>query len=245
MTTSTSSPVWRWSVDLAPRARLPFPGLENLSTNHSQAWQDFFILSALNGKLNGRYLEVGGHVPVANNNTCLLHREFGWTGVTLELDAAHFPLWKKHRPNSHFLIADALAIDYAQALPLWFGTPSGRIDYLQLDIDPSINTLGVLKRLPLDSWRFSVITFETDAYTGDLRARDESRAILSAQGYVPVARDITVMFSPVSPDPIPFEEWWVDPVVVSPEAIALLQGINATTGLPGNLLFANEDGPTS
>ncbi|MCK6371030.1 MAG: hypothetical protein L6Q83_06820, partial [Gammaproteobacteria bacterium] len=114
-----------------------------------------------------------------------------------------------------------------------------RLDYLQLDIDPSINTLAVLKRLPLETWRFSVITFETDAYTGDMRARDESRQILAAHGYVPVARDVCVLFPPVSPQPIPFEDWWVDPAAVAPEIISTFQRINAGTGLPQNLLFSS------
>jgi len=47
------------------------------------------------------------------------------------------------------------------------------------------------------------------------------------------------MFSPVSPNPIPFEDWWVDPQVVSPEMIETFQAINASTGLPQNLLFAS------
>ena len=78
-----------------------------------------------------------------------------------------------------------------------------------------------------------------DVYTQDFRARDESRAILSANGYVPIAKDVSVMFSPVSPNPIPFEDWWVDPQVVSPEMIETFQAINASTGLPQNLLFAS------
>ncbi len=222
---------------MAPHIRIPFAGSDNLARNHSQAWQDIFILLALDGLRDGRYLEVGGHVPVDNNNTCLLHRQFGWNGVTLELDAAHFPYWKTHRPDSALIIADALTIDYAQAMEQWFGDER-RIDYLQLDIDPSINTLGVLKRLPLDQWRFSVITFETDVYAGDTRARDESRAILSAKGYVPVAKDVGVLFPPVSPNPIPFEDWWVDPQVVRPDVIAQLQAVSEQSNWPQDMLFA-------
>jgi hypothetical protein len=160
--------------------------------------------------------------------------------MTLEIDTMHFPAWKSDRPLSQLLIADALAVDYAQALPLWFGTEDRQLDYLQLDIDPSINTLGVLKRLPLDEWRFSVITFETDVYTQDLRARDESRAILSDHGYVLVAKDVSVMFSPVSPTPIPFEDWWVDPQIVDRDMIESLQAVNLFTGLPQNMLFQTE-----
>ena len=37
-----------------------------------------------------------------------------------------------------------------------------QIDYLSLDIDPSEATLAALKKLPLDDYRFSVITYETE-----------------------------------------------------------------------------------
>ncbi|MBB4199355.1 hypothetical protein CCR94_05855 [Rhodoblastus sphagnicola] len=237
MTPSIFRRDWQWTAEMGPHLRSPFLGAEKLSRNHSQAWQDIFVLMALGGLREGRYLEVGGHVPIDNNNTCLLHREFGWTGVTLELDASHFPHWKRCRPDSKLVIADALSIDYAQALPQWFGEDR-QLDYLQLDIDPSINTLGVLKLLPLAQWRFSVITFETDVYAGDTRARDESRAILSAHGYQAVAKDVGVLFPPVSPLPIPFEDWWVDPQTVRPEIIEQLQAINAQSTWPQDLLFA-------
>lgn len=229
--------VWRWSPALLPRARSPFPGLERLRTNHSQAWQDLFVLTMLQGRTRGRYLEVGGHGPEENNNTCLLHRAFGWSGVTLERDTDHLQPWLQRRPDSVLVLADALAIDYEAALRLWFGTDGGRLDYLQLDIDPSINTLQVLERLPLARWRFSVLTFETDAYTGDLRARDRSRSILSDWGYVPVALDVCVLFPPVSAQPVPFEDWWVDPAVVSPQTIQGLSARGSSGLLPQELLF--------
>ncbi len=135
------------------------------------------------------------------------------------------------------MIADALEVNYREALPLWFGVDSERIDYLQLDIDPSINTLRVLERLPLEDWRFSVITFETDAYTNDSRAKEASRDILSAHGYVMVATDVSVVFPPVSPHPIPFEDWWVDPQVVDADLISHMLKLDSEARLPQFLLF--------
>ena len=238
MTPSKYRPNWKWSADMAPHARQTFAGQNGISQNYSQAWQDIFVLTALDGRRGGSYLEAGGHVPVDNNNTYLLHREFGWDGVSLKLDAQHFPLWKRFRPDCRFVIADALRIDYAAALPQWFDDGLRRLDYLQLDIDPSINTLSVLKSLPLDSWRFSVITFETDIYAGDARPRDESRDLLKSHGYELVAKDVGVLFTPVSSSPIPFEDWWVDPVVVRPEIIDQLKSINKASSWPQDLLFA-------
>lgn len=230
---------WRWSKEMSSHLRYPFLGIETLTENFSQAWQDIFVLMMHKGQRDGSYLEVGGHSPSSNNNTYLLHRQFGWNGVTLELDPSHFPTWKQERPDCTLVIANALTIDYADALPRWFGSERRRIDYLQLDIDPSINTLGVLKRLPLDDWRFSVITFETDAYTGDYRAREESRAILLDLGYILIARDVSVLYPPVSPVPIQFEDWWLDSEtdLIDADQIKVIQEINSLISTPQSFLF--------
>ncbi len=34
-----------------------------IKENHSQAYQDLFVLTMLGGKKNGRYLEIGGNHP--------------------------------------------------------------------------------------------------------------------------------------------------------------------------------------
>ena len=229
---------WTWQPQMQPHLRFPFAGAGALNRNASQAWQDIFVLSMLDGRTNGRYLEVGANYPLSNNNTALLGLAYNWQGVSIEFDPTFFGNWLKDRADHTLVLADALALDYAKALPAWFGEDTQRIDYLQLDIDPSYNTLQVLKKLPLERYRFSVITFETDAYSGDFRARAESREILYRHGYELVARDVSVLFPPVSPDPIPFEDWWVDPQVVSREKIRTLQAIDTSPLLPQDILFA-------
>lgn len=225
---------WQWSGRMAGHLRFPFIDMETIKKNYSQSFQDIFLLMMLGGKKAGHYLEVGGSLPITNNNTFLPHSQFGWGGLTIEPDPSRFPDWRTHRPQSHLLIADALAVDYAVALKLHFAADGGRIDYLHLDIEPGINTLAVLKRLPLEAWRFSVITFEAEAY----QARDEGRSILSSHGYALLARDVSVLSNPLLPSSIPFEDWWVDPEVVGEETIRTLQAVNAQTGAPQNLIFA-------
>lgn len=231
---------WKWQPDMRNLLRFPFEKAGQIDQNHSQAWQDLFVLSMLDGLSNGSYLEVGANVASFHNNTWLLERVFGWTGISIEYDPACFQSWLQERPQANFILADALALDYHQAIPRWFGEDCRRIDYLQLDIDPSFNTLQVLKRLPLDTHRFSVITFETDAYSRDYRARDESRQILAGHGYQLVARDLCVMYEVVSPDPIPFEDWWVDPQVVSADKIKTLQSLPQQPLLPQHLIFQSD-----
>lgn len=218
------------------RHRAPFPGLDSLQTNYSQSWQDMFILSMLHGKRDGTFLEIGAQAPVANNNTFLLSHHFNWRGVSVELDPIHTRDWQRYRPDDFILITDALKLNYNEVFESLFSSEPKRLDYLQLDIDPSFNTLQVLKLLPLDCWRFNIITFETDAYSGDLRARDESRELLHRHGYALWAPDVKVLFPPVSPEPIPFEDWWV--------ASELLPGLPAQLspqpdwdGLPSTLLL--------
>ncbi|MCA1326249.1 FkbM family methyltransferase [Herbaspirillum sp. alder98] len=227
---------WKWHSGLTDVMRFPFDGARGIVRNHSQAWQDLFVLSMLDGRTDGRFLEVGANVASAHSNTCLLDTHFGWKGISLEFDPACLQSWIEERPGSEFVLADALTLDYARALPEWFGTET-RIDYLQLDIDPSFNTLQALKRLPLDTYRFSVITFETDAYSGDFRARDESRQILQRHGYQLVAPNLCVLYELASPEPIPFEDWWVDPQVVDPRKIDELNSLRHNVLLPQNVLF--------
>lgn len=251
--------VWRWHPAMASALRNPFARSENVTANFSQAFQDIFVLSMLGGMEGGTYLEIGAHHPTDNNNTFLLHQNYGWRGISVDIDASHRILWRKMRPRSRLVIGDALTIDYREALPHWFvhlkkaGWQSflprlwpraglegvRRIDYLQLDIEPSAHTLAVLKALPLDACRFSVITFETDIYAGDPRARDESRALLYAQGYQLIGPDVSVLYAPISSEPIPFEDWWVDPQVVPSEVIQRAKRALCFEGnlLPQKLLF--------
>ena len=253
---------WHWEPALADRLRYPFTGARKIRNNQSQAFQDIFVLSMLDGLTHGRYLEIGAHHPVSNNNTHLLHTSYEWSGISIDIDPAHSSQWRKERPRSTLLIADALTIHYKEAFSNWFAAapaPSAwarwlgrekpsrplhdpfRVDYLQLDIEPSVHTLGLLNVLPLDSYRFSVITFETDAYAGDFRARDESRERLTKHGYQLIAADVSVLYTPVSEEPIPFEDWWVDPQVVSREKILAIQsaaGEGRGGCLPQRVLFS-------
>lgn len=227
---------WRWTPEVSNQLRFPFENADAIKGNFSQSWQDIFVLSILQGKYNGSYLEIGAQQPYSCSNTALLNQTFGWDGVSVELDPIHFPDWQLNRQKSKLIIADALSIDYNSALPMWFGG-ANRIDYLQLDIDPSRNTLRVLELLPLDTWRFSVVTFETDSYAGDLYAQKRSREILKHYGYELIAENVCVLFTSISSDPIPFEDWWVDPRVVDKKIIDDLKSLALMNVVPQDFLF--------
>lgn len=174
--------------------------------NRSQAGQDTFVLSCLNWKREGTFLEIGASDPVLSSNTALLYDEFGWRGTAVELNAGYAPIWAARRPEDSFIAADAAKIDWADVL----GSVE-RIDYLSLDIDPPEATLAVLESLPLNRVRFSVITYEHDVWRGDDWPRHRSREILSAHGYKLAVPDVrTWVFYPyLGPEPVSFEDWWV------------------------------------
>lgn len=194
------------------RLKIPFDGQEDIERNYSQAFQDVFILSMLNGKRNGSFLEIGAFDPINISNTFLLEKFFGWKGLAMDIDVS---VEKKYRKNriSKFHTGDAVLADYKSLLEKNF--KSKRIDYLQLDIEPREQTLACLKKLPLDEYRFSVITYETDFYIGGatdkeaFKIRDESRRIFAKYGYVLVGRGIGC----TGPRDV-FEDWYIDPQVV-------------------------------
>lgn len=192
------------------RLKIKFPGSESIEKNYSQSFQDMFVLSVLNGKKNGFFFEIGAHDPEDLSNTYLLEK-FDWTGISIDID----PRFEKpflSKRKSKFLVKNALTCDYKELFKE-YNVPS-QVDYLQIDIEPQINTFNCLKMIPLDDYRFSVITFETDYYAKNIdrdiaeMVRTESRKILESHGYLMVAGDVCTLGND------PFEDWWVDPRVV-------------------------------
>ena len=178
-----------------------FKGSKNIKQNYSQCYQDMFVLSTLNGKKNGTYLEIGAGRPFYGNNTALL-KEWGWKGVSLDISKDFLAQWKKERPNDVCLDQDARYANYLDISDNIIKTRD--IDYLQLDVDPASNTYKVLENIPFDTLKFKVITYEHDYYCDDSKSyRDKSRKLLEDAGYILIAGNI-------SPDKnSPYEDWWV------------------------------------
>ena len=51
----------------------------------SQAGQDLFVVAMTQGKENGTWLEIGCAWPITSNNTYLLEKKFGWSGISIDL----------------------------------------------------------------------------------------------------------------------------------------------------------------
>ena len=51
------------------KLKIEFDGIDKVDHNYSQALQDMFVLTMLNGKKDGVYVEIGGSDPININNT--------------------------------------------------------------------------------------------------------------------------------------------------------------------------------
>ena len=205
------------------KLRYKFRGSRYLEKNHSQVFQDIFILSMLDGKKEGTFLEIGGGFAYHKNNTALLESDFGWKGVSIELNETCVNDYKKYRPNTNVLHTNALLINYSKLIKEYFGSAQV-IDYLQLDIEPSANTYEALLSIPFEEYKFRIITYEHDHYvdiTGSYR--DKSREYLTKMGYELVVSNIA------EDNTSPFEDWWVHPDLVDRKIIDKMQSVSDET----------------
>lgn len=169
----------------------------------SQAQQESFVLEVLQNKFGGTFLEIGGYDPFSLSNTYVLESEFGWQGFAIEIDKKCARRYNKHRRN-HCYEANAITFDYRTAIAT-HALP-GIIDYLQVDIEPALQSFQALTKVLFAGSKFRVITFEHDAYDSreNENVRELSRSMLSFFGYRLVAANI-------KSKGFPFEDWWVHP----------------------------------
>jgi hypothetical protein len=211
-----SDAVKQYSKDKLDNLKYVFNNAEIIDKNFSQIYQDIFVLTALDGKKFGTYLEIGSADPFKNNNTVLLETKFNWTGLGIEYNEELVKTYKNSRKNP-ILCSDALLLDYNKLLDKYFHNTK-IIDYLQLDIDPPANTYEVLLSIPFDKYKFGVITYEHDFYIDITKSyREKSRQYLYDLGYV-------LMIPNASPnDNSPFEDWWVHPEIVNIDKLSSIQ----------------------
>jgi len=178
------------------------PEIKKYEQSKSLEGQDEWVLNLLSEKQNGVYLELGSGHPEIGNNTWILEKYFGWSGLSLEKNQDMVNLHLASRSNP-CIAADAIAFNYVDyfrncAFPK-------QIDYLQIDIDdkPENANLLALIALPLSDYRFSVITIEHGCIINYKysRLRDSQRLILESFGYRLIVQGGN-------------EDWWIDPAYV-------------------------------
>lgn len=174
-----------------------FDGEELFSANY----QDLAVINLFKHKRNGTYVEIGAQDPVKRSNTFALEINYGWRGLSFELDPEYVHFFNRFRKNK-CIEGDATEQHYSKlfedhAMP-------AVIDFLQIDIDPPSASLAVLKQMPFDEFKFSFITFEHDLYEFGAKTAEQQREFLAGHGYIPLALD-------VSQENRSFEDWWISP----------------------------------
>lgn len=172
--------------------------------------QEQFVLDLLKYKKEGYYVEVGAYHSKIISNTYYLETDYNWKGLSLEIDEERRKEFNDNRKNP--CLGDALDFNYLS----YFEENNfpKQIDYLSVDIDAGYTekgdalgdpylTLHGLISVPLNKYRYSIITFEHDAQIvyNNKGMREAQREILSSLGYKLVVRDW-------------HEDWWVDPNTV-------------------------------
>lgn len=226
----SQSKLTQYDISDKNKLKFQFENLEIIDKNYSEAYQDMFVLSMLNGKKNGTYLEIGAGDPFYGNNTALLETKFGWKGIALDIDE-NFVTAHTQQRNHTCLLNDALEVDYKKLLNLR-NMPTN-IDYLQLDCDPPEITYKILSKIPFETHKFAVITYEHDYYCDETKSfRDKSRKYLQSFGYQLVVDNIS------PDDEKPFEDWWVHPDLIDNTIINKMLNIDGTTKKAKNYILS-------
>ena len=209
-----------YTKDQMDKLKYKFNGADKIDKNHSQAFQDMFVLMALDGKTEGKYLEIGANKPFEHSNTYLLEDKFNWKGVSLEI-IGPLVTWFNGKRKNTCLQRDATKANYLEILDSQnMGTD---FDYLQLDCEPARNTFEALLLIPFEKYRFAVITYEHDWYIDeDKTMRDKSRKYLQMMGYELVVPNISIDKENW------FEDWWVHTDLVDPKIIEVLKSSKET-----------------
>ena len=177
-------------------------------TSYSQRGQDMFAIDILKHTKNGTYLDFGCRGPMDINNTCLLEKNFNFSGLSFDIDASEINRWKYSGRNyNNAICCDLLTLNIEEALKGFY--KSNVIDYFSFDLEPPLLTLEVLKKFPFDKYTFKVVTFEHDFYRG-FDTLNPSRDIFLKHGYRKIKKTFQDNYDP---DKRVFlsEDWWIHP----------------------------------
>ena len=194
---------------------------------YSDAKQDQFAANILKFKRDGYCVDIGSCHSVISNNSYYF-QGLDWTSISIEIERGYNESYST-RTNGVHLNKNALEVNYKETFEEYEFPKS--IDYLSLDIDTL--SLDVLKILPLDEYRFKVITIEHDAYVFGDEYRDQQRNILTSNGYLIVCSNVYVEQPGYEGKECPFEDWWIDPSEFDSD---LIEKIKCDSTLPSVII---------
>lgn len=162
-------------------------------------------------------MDLGCNHPTYINNTYVLERDYGWSGVSVDIDPASVAQHAALR-SSTALVKDCTGLtapDFDQFIQI---AGTDRFDYLSLDLEPAESTLKCLLSIPMERVEFSLITFEHEffRYADGERYRSESRRFLEGHGYRLICKNI-------ANDNCVYEDWYFNPKSVDYDRIRSLE----------------------
>jgi len=194
---------------------------------NSDAKQDQFVANILNFKKNGYCVDIGSYHSVTSNNTYCF-QDSGWSSISVEIESRFNESYSTRKSGVH-LNENALQVNYKNVFEEYEFPKT--IDYLSLDVD-TVST-DVLKILPLDEYRFRVITIEHDGYLYEDKYRGEQRNILTSHGYLLLCANVYVEQPGYEGKEFPFEDWWIDP---SEFNLGLIDKIKSENEYPSKII---------
>ena len=186
----------------SPWYKFPFDNIDNVEQNYSRHFQDMFVLSALNGKENGTFVEIGSGHPELFNNTKLLEEDFDWKGLSIDNSERMCYEFSRKR-KTPVLCTDGSQLDYKELFKQHCFEQ--QIEFLRINAERA--SIEVLKKIPFNTHEFEVIQFQHNACWWGPDFRNASRKILSEIGYILLVPDVAA-----SPNEN-YEDWWVHPNV--------------------------------
>jgi hypothetical protein len=171
---------------------------KSLEIHHEDAtFINAFALRFSGDKENGTYVEVGASHWRDGNNTYMLEKEFGWTGVGLEIEQHYVDEYNKNRSNP-CVQGDATTFNWDK----YFEENNfpKQIDHLSIDTD-FVNLLSLIN-MPLSRYRFSTIVVENkessnQALDIDEKVKKTQREILARYNYTLIGSGYT-------------DDFWID-----------------------------------
>ena len=194
---------------------------------YSDAKQDQFTANILKFKKDGYCVDIGSCHSVISNNTYYF-QGLDWTSISIEIERGYNESYST-RTNGVHLNKNALEVNYKETFEEYEFPKS--IDYLSLDVDTV--SLDVLRILPLDEYRFKVITIEHDGYLYGDKYKEQQRNLLNSYGYLLLCSNVYVEQPGYEGKECPFEDWWIDPSEFDSD---LIEKIKCDSTLPSVII---------
>ena len=194
---------------------------------YSDAKQDQFAANILKFKRDGYCIDIGSCHSVISNNSYYF-QGLDWTSISIEIERGYNESYST-RTNGVHLNKNALEVNYKETFEEYEFPKS--IDYLSLDVDTI--SLDVLRILPLDEYRFKVITIEHDGYLYGDKYREQQRSLLNSYGYLLLCSNVYVEQPGYEGKECPFEDWWIDPSEFDSD---LIEKIKCDSTLPSVII---------